>query len=195
MEKKNTVLFDPGYAPIVIDSLGQVGYAYYMFNAIPNLKLKRLNFHNTLIKVEHHLKKTVSFYLGCMMWASYIKKFDDYEIEGNQLLGEVCNEEEYTSELNFLIDLLENQIPKDSKYFANKPYVANESYLKILKTYKDFLILNKGFVDCSKTNQILIPENVSYNDLELLNEKIQNAISNKKIELLLEEFGKNFNID
>ena len=65
----------------------------------------------------------------------------------------------------------------------------------ILKTYKDFLILNKGFVDCSKTNQILIPENVSYNDLELLNEKIQNAISNKKIELLLEEFGKNFNID
>ena len=195
MEKKNTVLFDPGFAPIVIDSLGQVGYAYYVFNAIPNLKVKRLTFRSTMKKVEFHLKKTVSFYLGCLMWASYIKKFNDYEIEGNQLLGETCSEEEYTSELDFLVELLEKQIPRDSKYFISRPYDADERYLKILKTYKEFLILNKGFVECSNTNQIVMPKNVSYKDSELLNEKIQNAISNKNIELLLEEFGENFNID
>ena len=36
-----TVKFDPGYAPIVMNAFGQVGYTYYIFNAIQN----KLFFH------------------------------------------------------------------------------------------------------------------------------------------------------
>ena len=179
-----TVKFDPGYAPIVMESFGQVGYAYYTFSAIPNLKLKKLNFPNTIKKIEAHLSTNIGFYLGCLLWASYIKQFDDCEIEGNKLLGETCEESEYTSEIDFLIDLISKQLPRDFKYYQGKNYVTNEKYLPILETYKQFLILNKGFVECSKANQIIMPDNLkklSEEELTLVNEKIQQAIENKNI--------------
>ena len=83
MDNKNEVLFDPGYAPIVIDSIGQIGYTYYIFSAIPNLKLKRLNFPNTFKKIERLLKINISFYLGCLLWANIISNYKDCEITGN----------------------------------------------------------------------------------------------------------------
>ena len=116
------VLFDPGYAPLVIDSIGQIGYTYYVFSAVPNVKIKKINFLQTLKKIDALLKTNVSFYLGCLLWASYISQFDDCEIEGNKLLGEECSEEEYTSEINFLIDFVSNQLPRDSKYYSGKNY-------------------------------------------------------------------------
>lgn len=183
------VKFDPGYAPIVMNAFGQVGYAYYTFSAIPNMKLKKINFPHTLRKIETFLKSNVAFYLGCLLWASYIVQFKEAEIEGNKLLGEVCDEAEYTSEINFLIDTISNQLPKDSKYYLGKPYIADERYLPILETYKNFLILNKGFVNCSKVNQIIIPENLKKlknNELSLINEKIQQAIEQKEIEQLFD---------
>ena len=189
MDDNKKIKFDPGYAPIVINSLGQVGYNYYVFSAIPNVKLKRMNFSHTLRKIEGFLRTNVAFYLGCLLWASYIKKFDDYELEGNQLLGEECSEEEYTSEINFLIDTIENQLPRDSKYYINKFYVADEKYLPILKAYKEFLILNNGFVSCSKTSQIMLPDSIkklNEKELNLVNEKIQKAINDKEIEQLFD---------
>lgn len=183
------VKFDPGYAPLVLESFGQVGYTYYIFNAIPNLKLKRINFPHTLRKIESYLKINIAFYLGCLLWASYIKQFDNAKIEGNQLLGEKCSEEEYTSEINFLIDVIEVQLPRDSKYYINKPYDSDSRYLPILKAYKEFLIINDGFVNCSKVNQIKLPETfkkLSSEQMELINNQIQNAIENKDICLLFD---------
>lgn len=194
MMNDKKVLFDPGYAPLVIDSIGQVGYTYYVFSAVPNLKLKKLNFPNTLKKIDNLLKINVSFYLGCLLWASYISQFDNCEIEGNKLLGEEAKEEEYTSEINFLIDLIENQLPRDCKYYLGKNYSTDERFLTILKTYKDFLILNDGFVNCSKTNQIKLPKNLKQDkNLELINKNIQNALANKNIEELLNSFELIFN--
>ena len=191
MDDNKKIKFDPGYAPIVINSLGQVGYSYYVFSAIPNVKLKRMNFPHTLRKIEGFLKTNVAFYLGCLLWANYIKQFDQAEIEGNQLLGEECSEEEYTSEINFLIDLIETQLPKDSKYYTGKNYETNEKYLPILKTYKEFLILNEGFCNISKVSEIKIPQNLkklNEKELNLINDKIQKAIEEKEIEQLLDCF-------
>ncbi len=192
MKYENTILFDPGYAPLVIDSIGQVGYTYYMFSAVPDVKLKRLNFSHVCNKLEKFLKTNVSFYLGCLMWASYIKKFDNYKIEGNKLLGEDCKEEEYTSEIDFLIDFVENQMPRDYKYYQNKKYEPNEKYLPILKAYREFLLLNNGFVECENTNQIVLPKsikNLSDDEKDILNEKIQQALSDKNVDELLEDFN------
>jgi hypothetical protein len=189
---EKNIKFDPGYAPLVIDSFGQVGYTYYTFSAISDIKLKRLNFPHTLRKLEKFLKINIAFYLGCLLWASYIKQFSGAEIIGNQLLGEKCKEAEYTSEINFLIDFITNQLPRDSKYYQNKNYIADEKYLPILETYKQFLILNKGFVECSKVNQIVLPDNLkklNTPELTFLNEKIQHAIENKDITELFEHYN------
>ena len=183
------VKFDPGYAPIVMNALGQVGYTYYIFNAVQNVKLKRINFPHTLRKIEGFLKTNIAFYLGCLLWASYIKQFENATIEGNQLLGEDCSEEEYTSEINFLIDFVGVQLPKDSKYYLNKNYISDEKYLPILETYKEFLILNKGFCNVSKVSEIVIPSNLkkmTQDELTLANEKIQKAIQEKNIEQLFD---------
>ena len=192
MKYENTILFDPGYAPLVIDSIGQVGYTYYMFSAVPDVKLKRLNFLHVFNKLQKLLKTNISFYLGCLMWASYIKKFDNYKIEGNKLFGEDCKEEEYTGEIDFLIDFIENQMPRDCKYYQNRKYIPDEKYLPVLKTYREFLVLNNGFVKCENTNQIVLPKNIKdLTDIEKekINEKIQLALSNKNIDELLESYN------
>lgn len=186
---EKTVKFDPGYAPIVIEALGQVGYNYYTFSAIPDLKLKRINFPHVLRKIEKSLKVNVAFYLGCLLWAGYIKQFEEAEIDGNKLLGEECSEDEYTSEINFLIDFIETQLPKDFKYYLSKNYIADEKFLPILKAYKEFLILNGGFCNVSKVNQIKLPETIKKidkKDLNYINEQIQNAIQNKDVTLLFD---------
>ncbi len=186
---KEKIKFDPGFAPLVIDSLQQLGYTYYSFNAISNIKLKKINYIQTSKKLEKYLKNNISFYLGCLMWAKYISQFEDYEIEGNKLLGEVCEEKEYTDEINFLIDLVEKEMPRDYKYFLNKNFPLDERYLPILKTYRDFLIINKGFCNCSNTSEIKIPQNLkqlSKDELETLNTNIKNAIEKQDIAELLD---------
>ena len=184
MENNKKVLFDPGYAPLVIDSIGAVGYTYYMFSASKNMRLKKINFPSVFKKIESLLKTNVAFYLGCLLWASYISNIKDAEIEGNKLLGESATEEEYTSEISFLIELVETGLNRDYKYYQGKPYIADEKYLPILKAYKEFLIINDGFINCSNTNQIKLPSSIkklNENELNLINEKIQEAIKNKDI--------------
>ena len=171
-----------------MESLGQVGYTYYMFSSIPDKKLKRMNFNVISSKLEKHLEINVAFYMGCLLWASYISKFKDYKIEGNKLLGEDCKEEEYTGELDFLIDFIENQYPRDTKYYQNRIYNPDKRFVPILKAYKDFLIINKGFCNWSNTSDVLLPSNLKKLDetqLESIKEKIFNAIKNKNLVELL----------
>ena len=51
------------------------------------------------------------------------------------------------------------------------------------------MILNKGFVNTSKVSEIVIPDNLKKLDkknLELINEKIQQAIEQKEVEQLFD---------
>lgn len=189
LDKK--IPFDPGYAPVVIDSLGQAAYIYYTFSAIPDVKLKRINFPHTLRKLEKIIKTTLAFYTGCLLWACYISKFKDGEIDGNSFLGEEYQEKEHTGEIDFLIDLIKNQLPKDYKYYLSKPSNLPENYLKILETYRNFLTLNKGFTNCSNTSEIILPKNIkklSNNELDKINDAIQKAINDKNIDCLIDLF-------
>ncbi len=190
---ENKVLFDPGFAPLIINSLGVAGYTYYMFSANNNVKFKRLNFPHTLRKIEASLVDTASFYLGCMLWASYLKEGAKAAIEGNQLLGEENIEKEYTSEIDFLIDLIENQLPRDCKYFLNKEYEKNEKFLVILKNYREFLVANKGFTDCDTTDKIILPDNFKpLKDSKKVCADIKKAIENKNIQEILEMYSELF---
>lgn len=191
MENNKTVLFDPGYAPIVIDSIGQIGYTYYMFSAISSPKIKKINFPGVLNKLEKFLKTNVAFYLGCMLWASYIKQFKGAQIEGNKLLGEVCEEKEYLSEIEFLIDFVKTTLMRDSKYYLNKTYVADSRYLPILEAYREFLKLNKGFCSCACVDDIILPpalKVMNADELAKANENIQAAIKEGNIDGLLDSY-------
>ena len=185
MTKK--ILFDPGYAPIVASDIGQVGVIYYMFLQIKDLKLKKARFPMIFAKIERILKTNVAFYLGCILWASYISHFCKGKLEGNMLQGENVSEEEYTSEIKFLIDFVENKMERDYKYYLGNSKKPDTKYLNILKTYKDFLILNKGFCECAKAEEIKMPKYLKVlnddNKDEVYN-TIQKAIKENDIELL-----------
>ena len=190
---ENTIKFDPGFAPVAMDYIGSVGYTYYMFNSIADKKLKRMNFKFIQQKLETNLLHNISFYMGCLLWASCIIFDKDKELEGNKLLGENAQESEYTGELDFLIDFIENQYPRDTKYYQNRIYIPDERFIPILKAYKDFLILNKGFCNCSNTNQIIMPDYLKIlSNPKEMKEKIYNAIEKKDLTLLLAEFSELF---
>lgn len=197
MDDNNKIIqFDPGYAPLIVDSIGQVGYTYYMFSAVKNVKIQRQNFPLVSVKLEKLLKTNIAFYLGCLLWASYISNLDNYDIEGNKLLGEECSEEEYTSEINFLIDFVKNRLPRDYKYFKNKPYTPDKRYLPILEAYREFLILNNGFVNCSLTNQIVLPSALKKLDdtnSQKVYDEIHAAINSKNLEKLFDLYEIIFN--
>ena len=179
MEK---ILFDPGYAQIVAPDIGQVGVIYYMFLENKDLKLRKARFSLVFPKIERALKINVEFYLGCLLWASYISQYEDGELEGNMLLGEDVKEE-------FLIDFAENKMERDYKYYSGKDKKTDIRFINILKTYKDFLVLNKGFCECSKTNEIKIPKylrKISEKDKDKVYDTIQKAIEEKDLELLFE---------
>lgn len=192
MEDKNKKIeFDPGFAPLVIESLGQVGYMYYMFNSVPDKKLKRLNFRVIASKLEKHLELNIAFYMGCLLWASYISEFENYEIEGNKLLGDNSSEKEYTGELDFLIDFIENQFPRDTKYYINRLYEPDKRYIPILKAYREFLVINKGFYNCSNTSDVKIPsclKRLENKQLENIKNAIFSAIQEKNLVKLLDYF-------
>ena len=58
--------------------------------------------------------------------------------------------------------------------------------------HREFLLLNNGFVECENTNQIVLPKsikNLSDDEKDILNEKIQQALSDKNVDELLEDFN------
>ena len=59
------------------------------------------------------------------------------------------------------------QLPRDSKYFQNKNYDKFSEYLPILETYKEFLIINKGFVASKYNTDIKLPSIIKTENAEV----------------------------
>ena len=70
----------------------------------------------------------------------------------------------------------------------SKELALPEKALEIATTYKDFLLLNKSFVNTKKTNDIILPANI---DKVILNSNednkilIENSLTNKNLSILL----------
>ena len=133
----------------------------------------------------------VAFYLGCLLWAVYLKSMDAI-IQDNPCFGETFNESEALDEVNYLINLLESDLKKDVKYYMGKNYEPNPEYLPILKMYSEFLVLNNGFVNLEKTADIVLPsglKKVKADELKKIKEYIGGAILNKDLTILFNAFG------
>ena len=58
--------------------------------------------------------------------------------------------------------------------------------MKILELYKEFLILNKGFVNSKNNTDIVLPNGVKTEDAEGFKDKIMEVIKSEDLSKLLE---------
>ena len=137
--------FDPGFAPYILAFQGSVEYLYNDINRFKNFSQKKMKFMQYYKKILDVFNNNLGFYIGCLMWAAYIKTQPKQKILSNHCFGHEYDEKANVAETEFMIQFLE-LFPKDMKYFLGQNFVFDTNIFKLLETYKEFLIINEGFV-------------------------------------------------
>ena len=187
-----TVLFDPGYSDCILAVSDNVEFMYSAFvqSSMP-LKQKKFQFSILFPKLKKMLSQNVSFYLGCLLWAVYLKSLKNAVFENNPCLDTEFDEKTAYDETNFLIDFINDKFNKDAKYYINATYKKDERYITVLKTYNEFLKLNEGFKNVKTTADINLPSNLkvpSTGELKTIKQKIDEAISLKDLTKLFDVY-------
>ncbi len=177
--------FDPGFAPYILAFRGTVEYLYMDINRFKNLSQRKMKFRQYYKKFLELFNNNLGFYVGCLMWAAYIKTQPKQEILNNNCFNQEYDEEANISETEFMIKFLE-LFPKDMKYFLGENYDINKIDLQILRMYKEFLILNKGFVETKYNTDIKLPEEMKTEGAEGFKDKIDKVIGEGNLAKLLE---------
>ena len=177
--------FDPGFAPYIMAFRGTVEYLYMDINRFKNLSQRKMKFRQYYKKFLELFNNNLGFYVGCLMWAAYIKTQPEQDILNNNCLDGEYNEEENVSDVDFMIKFLE-LLPKDMKYFLVMNYEINPEDLKILEMYKEFLTINKGFVNSKKNTDILLPSGMKTDGAENFKDKIDEVLKIEDLSKLLE---------
>lgn len=180
--------FDPGFAPYILAFQGTVEYLYTDINRFKNLSQKKLKFMQYNKKIIDIFNNNLGFYIGCLLWASYIKTQPKQEILSNHCYGKPYNEDENTSETRFMIQFTE-LFPKDMKYFLGKNYSFDENHIRLLKIYEEFLVLNKGFTESKYNTDIILPNSVKTEDAENYKEIIENVLKTGDLSKLIENIS------
>lgn len=187
-----TVLFDPGYSDCILGVSDNVEFMYSAFvqSSMP-LKQKKFQFSILFPKLKKMLSQNASFYLGCLLWAVYLKSLKNAVFENNPCLDTEFDEKTAYDETNFLIDFINDKFNKDAKYYINATYKKDERYITVLKTYNEFLKLNEGFKNVKTTADINLPSNLkvpSTGELKTIKQKIDEAISLKDLTKLFDVY-------
>ena len=177
--------FDPGFAPYIMAFRGTVEYLYMDINRFKNLSQRKMKFRQYYKKFLELFNNNLGFYVGWLMWAAYIKTQPEQDILNNNCLDGEYNEEENVSDVDFMIKFLE-LLPKDMKYFLGMNYEINPEDLKILEMYKEFLTINKGFVNSKKNTDILLPSGMKTDGAENFKDKIDEVLKIEDLSKLLE---------
>lgn len=188
-----TVLFDPGYSSCMSGVSDSIELMYGAFVSTPMpLKQKKFQFSMIFPKIKDMILQNVSFYLGCLLWASYIKNIKNANVINNPCLDTEYNEENSIEEPLYLIDFIETNLDKDAKYYINKRYEKDERFINVLKTYVEFLKLNGGFTKLKTTDEIVLPSNIKSLDENKMSEiksKIDEALDKKKLSVLFDVYS------
>lgn len=177
--------FDPGFAPYILAFQGTVNYLYMDINRFKNLSQKKNKFRQYYKKILEVFNNNLGFYVGCLMWAAYIRTQEEQEIINNHCYGGKYNPEENTIETDYMINFV-SLFPKDMKYYMSTSFEFDEGVSKILYAYKEFLTINKGFINAVTNMDILLPEGMKTEGAESFKEKIDDAIKEKNLSKLLE---------
>ncbi len=177
--------FDPGFAPYVMPFQGTVNYLYADINRFKNFSQKKMKFKQYYKKILTVFYNNVGFYIGCLMWAAYIKTQPEQGILDNHCLNRKYNEEENTSETDYLIKFVQ-LFPKDMQYFAGETFKFDENIIRILDAYKEFLIINKGFVSSIYNTDIELPMYMNTDGAITFKEKIDEIIKTGDLSKFME---------
>ena len=177
--------FDPGFAPYVMAFRGTIEYLYLDINRFKNLSQKKMKFRQYYKKILEIYKNNLGFYVGCLLWAEYIKTKDEQEILNNTCFGQKYDEESNTSEVDFMLRFTE-LFPKDMKYFLNETFSFDKKDKNLIELYKEFLTINKGFVDTKTNSDIKLPAKIKNKGAEKFKKIIDKAIEAQNLSLLTE---------
>lgn len=183
MNFDNGAQFDPGFVQHMSAFVPNIEYVYAGLNRLKNFTLKKNQFKMYYPKIQSLLKNYLGFYLGCILWAAYISQLDEKPILNNLCFGGEYSEKETLSEVDFIMDYIE-QLKKDVKYYTGQDFTIDENSINILNAYREFLIANKGFVETKTTKDIKLPTNLktpSEKDLEEILSGIEKVIDNGKL--------------
>jgi hypothetical protein len=180
--------FDPGFAPYILAFRGTVEYLYTDINRFRNLsqkKVKFIQYHKKILEVFYN---NVGFYTGCLLWAAYVKSQPEQEILSNPCLGSKYTEEDNTSETQYMLKFAE-LFPKDMKYFMGKDFEFDPGIFKLIKTYEEFLVQNKGFVAAKLTSDLVLPKSVKTKNAAEYKTIVDNAIKSQDLSSLVNEIS------
>lgn len=177
--------FDPGFAPYILAFQGSVEYLYMDINRFKNLSQKKLKFMQYYKKMIEILNNNLGFYVGCLMWALYIKTQPKQKLLSNHCLGLEYDEEANISETKFILQFME-KFPKDIKYYLGQDYQFNENLINLVKIYEEFLIINKGFVNSENNTDIELPTSIKTEEAENHKTLIEKVLETKNLSKLLE---------
>ena len=183
MNFDNGAQFDPGFVQHMSAFVPNIEYVYAGLDRVKNFTQKKNQFKMYYPKIQTLLKNYLGFYLGCILWATYISQLDEKPILNNLCFGGEYSEKETLSEVEFIKDYIE-QLKKDVKYYTGQDFTIDEKSINILNAYKEFLIANKGFVETKTTKDIKLPANLktpSDKDLEEILSGIEKVIDNGKL--------------
>lgn len=183
MNFDNGAQFDPGFVQHMSAFVPNIEYVYAGLNRLKNFTQKKNQFKMYYPKIQSLLKNYLGFYLGCILWAVYINQLDEKPILNNLCFGGEYSEKETLSEVDFIMDYIE-QLKKDVKYYTGQDFTIDGNSINILKAYREFLIANKGFVETKTTKDIKLPANLktpSEKDLEEILSGIEKVIDNGKL--------------
>ena len=141
-----------------------------------------MQYHKKVLQI---FDNNIGFYVGCLMWAAYIKTQPQQEILSNHCFGKEYNELENLSETGFMFQFTD-LFPKDMKYFLGQNYSFDSSKINLIKVYEEFLTLNKGFVDSKYNTDIKLPEAVKTKNAEEYKELIEKVLETEDLSNLLE---------
>ena len=171
MDFSKGVLFDPGYSKYTLPFSSNIDAAYNMLFTIKSPHQRKFKFQMLYPQLLKLLEHTVSFYLGCLLWASFISNnFADNpkDILENSYIGKTVKEDEMLFEVNYAISYIE-KLKKDCKYYLGKNCNIPENWSKVLSVYKDFLTLNEFLINAKTTADIKLPSNLIKPSKEDLN--------------------------
>lgn len=177
--------FDPGFGPYILAFRGSVEYLYSDINRFKNLSQKKMKFMQYYKKILEIFNNNLGFYVGCLMWAAYIKTQPKQNILSNHCFGAEYNEEANISDTRFMLQFTE-LFPKDIKYFLGQNFSFDENTIKLLKIYEEFLIINKGFVSSEFNTDIELPQAVKTENAETFKTQIEEVLKTEDLSKLLE---------
>lgn len=186
MDFSKGVLFDPGYSKYTLAFSQNIDAAYNMLFSMKAAHQRKFKFQMIYPQLLKLLEHTISFYLGCLLWAAFISKnFKDSpkEILDNNYLGQTVDEDEMLFEINYAINYIE-KLKKDCQYYLGKNCNLPSDWVQVLAVYREFLTKNDYLVNAKTTSDIILPSELkepSNEDLQKILETIKDVVKSGEL--------------